>query len=307
MIPSVPSGFGPPKQLVPMDQGIAFRVKQGDYLLVVVNALVANTVTGTARLLYDDGTYDQLLFPPTSTPIGQTVIVSNRTCGANGWVIGLNVYAGTTTSPGATFCQVFIASSGAGQAGANYECISQNYISAYESILLGQNEPVDFKATWVFQGTVAEDATVGTHVCTLTVTPGAGNELMLIGGEIKAGATATAQSIRAYTTDGTNDIDDLIDQLSPGLTGGTTSGAVYPLRLSGTTTAYSGVTALSQAMPTTYVSGTMQLVLKVSTTAVSVTQTFSIACRLKGISLPTATLADSVGAPALTTNTNKVF
>jgi hypothetical protein len=50
----------------------------------------------------------------------------------------------------------------------------------------------------------------------------------------------------------------------------------------------------------------MRLKLQVSTAAVSVTQTFAVACRIKG-AVPTATLADTVGTPTLTTNTDQVF
>ena len=49
---------------------------------------------------------------------------------------------------------------------------------------------------FVIRGTVGEDATAGTHVCSLTVTPGAGNELEVLYGGVVAKAhadVATAQ------------------------------------------------------------------------------------------------------------------
>src|SRR2546426_145715 len=57
--------------------------------------------------------------------------------------------------------------------------------------------------TWVFQGTVLEDATGGTHVTSLTVTPGAGNEFLILYGGISAGAGA-ANLVFVKITDGTN-------------------------------------------------------------------------------------------------------
>ena len=54
------------------------------------------------------------------------------------------------------------------------------------------------------------------------------------------------------------------------------------------------------------ISGTMRLILKVTTTAVSVTQTFAAVLRVFGDS-PTFTLADTVGTPTLTTNTSGFF
>jgi hypothetical protein len=50
----------------------------------------------------------------------------------------------------------------------------------------------------------------------------------------------------------------------------------------------------------------MRFIISVSTATVSLTHTFAVVCRIKG-AVPTATLADSVGTPVLTTNTNKVF
>src|SRR2546422_8650824 len=62
--------------------------------------------------------------------------------------------------------------------------------NGYRSLGLGEIEESDWDRSWVFQGTVAEDATAGTHVCTLTVVPGAGNELELLYGQIIVGNTA---------------------------------------------------------------------------------------------------------------------
>ncbi len=159
-------------------------------------------------------------------------------------------------------------------------------------------------ATWVFQGTVAEDATAGTHVCSLTVTPGAGNEMQVLYGSIIVGATATPQTATAVIDDGTN---RLMDFFNPVHASAATSGAVYPFPQTVGNSVATNATASNSATGTgPIVSGTMRLVLTVSTTAVSVTQTFAVVCRIYGVP-PTATLADTVGTPTLTTNTNQVF
>jgi|SRR5213594_2834439 len=160
-------------------------------------------------------------------------------------------------------------------------------------------------ATWVFQGTVLEDATAGTHVCTLTVTPGAGNELQLLYGRIDVGATATAQTASVRIDDGTNSLTHI---MNPGVNSGTTASEAYvfPQASTGNTAALLATNIDFSAVFNFLISGTMRLILQVATAAVSVTQTFAVVCRIKG-ALPTATLADSVGVPVLTTNTNAVF
>lgn len=156
-------------------------------------------------------------------------------------------------------------------------------------------------ALWVFQGTVGEDATAGTHVCTLTVTPGAGNEMQVLYGYLTVGATATAQVVTARIDDGTNDVGFP----GPIAFSGTTSGAVYSFPMSLTPSATTNNPFMA-ANPSILVSGTMRLRLMVSTAAVSVTQTFAVVCRIKG-AMPTATLNDTIGTSTNTVNTNRVF
>src|SRR5439155_7939695 len=90
-------------------------------------------------------------------------------------------------------------------------CIAQGYMGNFQLLTVGQFQNDDFNATWVIQGTVAEDATAGTHICTLTVTPGAGSEFQVLYGEIIIGNTATAQLPRVTIDDGTNLLVDLLN------------------------------------------------------------------------------------------------
>lgn len=152
--------------------------------------------------------------------------------------------------------------------------------------------------TWAFQGTVAEDATAGTHICTLTVTPGAGNEMSVTFWQITDGNTATAQTLLASVDDGTNELARLSGNTSHTVANQTLAGPSF--------TSETGTTNTPSAAPVVVVSGTMRLKLSVTTTAVSVTQTFALVCRLRG-GLPTATLLDTIGTSVNTINTNQVF
>lgn len=159
--------------------------------------------------------------------------------------------------------------------------------------------------TWVVQGTVAEDATGGTHVSTLTITPGASNEMWVIDGRIVVGNTATAQTATAEVDDGSNVIYDIFNASD---VSDTRANQVFNLGWAAGGAINTNIeTIFQQEHPIPFfVSGTMRLILRVSTAAVSVTQTFSIACRIRG-GAPTVAFADSVGTPTITTNTEQVF
>jgi hypothetical protein len=150
--------------------------------------------------------------------------------------------------------------------------------------------------TYVFQGTVAEDGTAGTHVSSLVVSPGAGNEMQIIAGEINAGNGA-ANLTNAIVDDGTNNIYRLIPS---NLSLAANENVSFP-------TTSKGVTLNHASSPGAYfVSGAMRLRLSISTATVSLTHGFAVACRFKGAK-PTAALADTIGSPTLTTNTDAVF
>ena len=152
--------------------------------------------------------------------------------------------------------------------------------------------------TYVFHGTVGEDATAGTHVTSLTVVPGAGNEMLVAGGSVIAGNTTTGQTPAAEVTDGTNKLQFLFTEAAS-----TVASAIFAFPA--VSAQGSGTIQQGAGFPI-YVSGSMAFVLKITTTAVSVTQTFAVTLRVWGDS-PTFTLADSVGSPTLTTNTSGFF
>lgn len=152
----------------------------------------------------------------------------------------------------------------------------------------------------MFQGTVLEDATAGTHVTSLTVTPGVGSELFIYGGSIIEGNTATSQTALVLIDDGTNALFRYLFVAD-------TSASIehdFPTNTIPATNVSNGITG---TLPFTVLSGAMRLILRVTTTAVSVTQTFAFVGRIKGPGLPTTTLADTVGTPTLTQNTDRPF
>lgn len=150
---------------------------------------------------------------------------------------------------------------------------------------------------YVIQATVQEDGTVGTHICTLTVTPGAGNEMQLLYGSITAGAgAANIVSIQILDASAGNEIATLVAALS------LASGAKFSFPFTGTQATGSQLNVVSPIL----VSGTMALKMTLSTATVSLAHTFAVVLRVRA-DAPTATLADTVGAPTLTFNTNKFF
>jgi len=144
--------------------------------------------------------------------------------------------------------------------------------------------------TYVFQGTVLLDGTAGTHIASLTVVPGAGNELELVYGQMTNAGSATL-GVDVLIDDGANTVTELV-------AASTAATYRFPQSLSSAIQAGPGARYL--------ISGTMRLRLIAQTSTVSVTQIFAVVLRVWGDS-PTFTLADSVGSPTLTTNTSGFF
>ena len=275
--------------------GVAFRIRQGQCGLIVVRPLfplsTGNGFAGRLSINYDDGSFDTLAFNPQA--IGSDSAVKNfqtvNQATKDGWVTGLSIgYTGATAPPqNSLHATVYVAD----RTGVSYEVIAEGYVSIDQHLIAGvQNDP-DNWACWFFQGTVAEDGTVGTHVCTLTISPPAGAEMELLYGQIIAtGAAGLVQSVAITDTTGAFVATNLVLAAAAGT--------------------YSFPTPFSQANQSqpaiTRVSGSMAVVLKAATSTVSDTQTFAVVARIRR-AVPSATLADNVGTPTLTTNVNQVF
>lgn len=296
--------------------GVAYRVRQGDWVNAEAFWLgpsgVAFNLGGTVRIIADDGQTVELSLneTPVSGP-GQPInAYSTSACPRDGWIVAVNVYANPigVILDGALYVQVYIGSGPTQNFYQVKEFVAQGYLGngGYQTLQLGVREPMDYKATWVFQGTVAEDATVGAHQVSLIITPGTGNSMMLLGGLITVGNTATAQGAWAYVDDGSHNIAFL---LNPNFSTDTVQSLNYAIPNPSTLESNLIVSANSSAQGYVplVISGSMRLILVVQTAAFSVTQTFAVVCRLKAFSLPAAVLSDNVGTPTLTTNTNKVF
>jgi len=161
--------------------------------------------------------------------------------------------------------------------------------------------------TYVFQGTVQEDATAGTHISSLTVVPGAGNEFKVLYARFLAGGGA-ANLTGFLVDDGTNILINMLGS-------GAASGAGQISLASGQEINWPNGGSAGQAaanQQTTIppsgisLSGAMRFIMRTSTATVSLTHTFAVVLRVFGDS-PTFTLADSVGSPTLTTNTSGFF
>lgn len=291
--------------------GAGYRIRGGQFIGVIIkcsSALTGGDVEGTFVVRYDDGSYGQLIIAPVALSLGDFNGVSSAALSDGTIVSGfLFTNGGPADVEGAVYAKVLIVDSqGPPLVNVSRQMIAKGYLTADDDVTLGQFRELDFRGTYAFQGTVAEDATGGTHVCTLTVTPGAGNSIEVVGGSIQVGNTATAQGPSAFVDDGTNILFHL---LNPDGTTETNASAVYEIPTG--SQLLSNLTSSSQSPGASWgafkISGSMRLILKVSTAAVSVTQTFGLVCRLKGTELPTATLNDTIGSSTNTINTNALF
>lgn len=278
--------------------GVAFRIRKHQFIALGVNALVSGfSVRGQAIVQYDDGSWDIFQFPETAlTAQGALAIASTSRADKDGWVYQLWVATNNSTGPnnppiGGVYVEAYLTRNN--DITDPTEVIASGWIFGGYSQILGRQDSLDFSPLWIFQGTVASDATVGTHVCTLTVTPGAGNQAELLYGQmILTGAAGLVATVAIQYTGGFT-ITNLISD---------TAAKTYNFPFAPTG---SGVpVAAGQRF---IFSGAMSLVLTATTSTVSSTQTFACALRLKSAAgLPTATLADNTGTPVLTTNASGV-
>lgn len=289
----------------PQLPGPAFRVKVGDILTYnIYNALTTNnsnyTIQSRARVIGDDGNDYLVGFPDTPTagvasgntfqgPVSATTPIP-----INGWLVEWNwgVPGGTAGIPhNSIWVEAYVSSDSAGN--ASWELVSRGPIGANITPALGWfTEPTpDLWPVWVLQATIASDATVGTHKCTCNIAASPGGAFDLLYGQLVAAGSA-GQNFTAYITDGTNVIATLFVASSAGTlsfpaaiaaAGGASAGA--PIR----------------------VAGNMRLIIEADTSTVSQTQTFSVALRIRPNRIPVVALADNVGSPTITTNTNQVF
>lgn len=289
--------------------GTAYRIRVGQSVALYISILSVaggGSVEAAFRVEYDDGSSDTLSVAPLAlTSLGDQIGISNAAT-QDGFVVSGSTYSSGADAQGAIFAKMYIIDGTVYSNAAVRQVLGVGYASSDDTCAFGAFQRLDFYATYVFQGTIAEDATGGTHVCTLTVTPGAGNSIEVVGGAIQVGNTATAQGPSAFVDDGTNILFHL---LNPDGTTETNASAVYEIPTG--SQLLSNLTSSSQSPGASWgafkISGSMRLILKVSTAAVSVTQTFSMVVRIRGTDLPTVALADTVGTPVLTTNTNALF
>src|SRR5439155_10348235 len=187
---------------------VGYRIRHGNVVgLVAMPYVTGLTGRGGVRVVYDDGTEDDLFLDPSATTTaGVAALAITKQAAKDGWVLdGFTGFglAGTSRAVAGYGQLLILADVNANRTIAE---IGSGFFGAFMGVKPGFFVSNDFQATWVFQGTVAEDATAGTHVCTLTVVPGAGNEFEFLTGQVKVGNTATSQVFTWVVDDGTNQI-----------------------------------------------------------------------------------------------------
>jgi hypothetical protein len=288
---------------MPPGGGTAYRVRARDILKYdLYNAIVTGqpnagpfTVQSRALILYDDGTPDTIQFPDTATGSVASGSTFNKTVqgdhfvNKNGWIIGWTWNIPGTQPPVNSIwinAQIWDSASS-----FPTQHVAAGPVVGPSGVSLGQilDGVPDRWPIWEFQGTVGEDATVGTHVCTLTVSPAAGGfgSIDLLYGMITATGSAGLNEAVQILDGAGHAISTLFAASAAGSYSFPQTGAV------------AGATLLR-------LSGQMTLVLTSTTSTVSDTQTLSLACRIRPTGIPTAVLADNTGTPTLTVNTNAV-
>lgn len=286
--------------------GPAYRVRTGDIVVInfAVNLVATNntavTVSVKGRMIDDSGNDQEVAFvAPSKTFSGASSGISIGTITSlpmpsSGWLVSLTAQGPPGNGPPNSIWAT------------GYLGTSSDGVNTYQMLFHGPVVGVENEAslgcfvpctpelwpTFTVQGTVAEDATVGTHVCTLTVSPGGGGTMDFLYGQIIAQGAA-GQSFKAYITDGTNVLTTLFSSSTAGTfdipgaiaaAAGASAGAIFRL------------------------SGAMQLVLYAATSTVSDTQTFAAVFRVRpGGYVPSVTFADNTGTPTITINTQAYF
>ena len=280
--------------------GIAYRIRLGDYVALLTTTLfTAANFALYARIMleYDDGSRDFMVVNQTTLNGNQT-FVTQQPAAKNGWVIALwttwrQIGAVVAPPQNSIHITAVITPDAGGAANTETSVIAEGFVGNQQSLMLGLQNDRDNWSTWIFQGTVLEDATVGTHTCSLTVSPQAGCELEILYGSI-VNVGLAANNVQAYIDDGSG---HTLAQLLVGSAAGT-----YTFPYSVPLPSSQGVSGGALFR----VAGAMRVILQSTTSTVSDTQTFAIACRIRR-GLPAATLADSTGTPTITVNVNATF
>jgi len=297
----------------PSGSSLAYRIKAGDILayslfsaLTTLNSTYS--VRGIARAIYDDGTQDIFSFqaestvgtPGTNGGGGGTFVATypgDHPIAKDGWLVEW-YFGGPANAPNnSIWIEGYIGSTSTGTVGGAlaWQLVLRGPVTPMAESTLGTFDPVG-RDNWpilLVQGTVLEDNTVGTHVCSLTLTPRAGGAMEFLYGQIIL-TGAAALSTSAYIDDGAgNVLGTLFNASAAGTYGFPNSASTTNAFLTG------GIPFL--------ISGVMRLILSTATSTVSDTQTFACALRFRPNLVPKATFADNTGSPTITINTYTVF
>src|SRR5439155_4382283 len=232
-----------------------YRFLAGWTVQLDTKSSAAITLTGRFLVEYDDGQVDGAVFTATTngTSVQESFLPGTFKAKKAGRVVGALVgFVNPSPLRGQVYAVLTLSDGNFG-----HVTLCRGYVYSFVSLTLGTFVEPDFVTTWVIQGTVAEDATAGTHVCSLTVTPGAGNEFEVLYGLITGGATATAQLYSVFIDDGTNVLTFIANNFSSTSISATFGIGDNTLASSGNLTDETGLPAIP------IVSGTMRLILRV--------------------------------------------
>lgn len=286
----------------PVTGGTAFRIRKDDYIVVqILNPGAALTFMATARIRYDDGTVDRLTIPSSAVGAasGQSFFITNKRVDKNGWVTNFGAAVIGGGPAGGCWATAWIVEGEEVSAINVRHTLCEGPLGVGSNLVLGMKVRREFDWTYIFQGTIASDATVGTHVCTATFSfsgaANSANEALICGGQIiLTGAAGLAVSANVQDDSG-NTLYSLLTQTTAGTWN-------FPNAV-----AASGTVGGAAAGGRYFISGAMSLVLTATTSTVSSTQTFGLQLRLRAARPPSVTLNDTVGTSVNTTNTSKVI
>jgi hypothetical protein len=86
-----------------------YRIRAGERLQIAFTTVATDTLSASIRVLYDDGTQDDIFINPSSTGGANGVVESINRANKNGWVVSLDVSvpSSSTTLRGQIYVQAF--------------------------------------------------------------------------------------------------------------------------------------------------------------------------------------------------------
>ncbi len=285
----------------------AYRIRAGETVQVQVFSNVVMSLVGSFRVVYDDGSDDDLRVPTFVTGAGNLAQYPPTTSLAesDGYVVGGVVYiAGSSANQpvrGQTYVRAFTTRSAGLDAPALDLVMEGNLYRAF-GVSLGQSEERAWM-TWVYIADITNDGSnSGNHI--YEVTPGAGNEMKILYGYLYNGdSSSRVGNVRIHDVSGQGSTSNLSDQLADFVPIATTLGAgqrgSFP-----TNDEFGDNTAAVMHTPFR-IAGDMTIWARLASVAINQDSQFSIVCRIRG-GIPAVVLTSPTDAVEVV-HRNQVF